>query len=460
MAIGPIDYLGAVPPQDFVRSIQGGLQLGSMLRQNQMQQEAQQLAIAQQQQYQRDVQTAMKSPSPQAFAQLAMMYPQHREAFKQGWDQLNTDQQQNEIRDTTTLAAALHSGRPDVALSKLDDRIQAMKNSGQDTAQLQFLRDRVQQDPAGAYGSVLHVLSGLPGGDKALENLGRIGQENRANQLQPSTVAKADAEARIKGIEADNAPEAAALGNANLRSQVWERAARLGLDKDKLKSEYEWKLYELGQKGGTLDDGARKIVNDSTANAVSADQSSGQMLSLADRLEQSSASSGLTAKGAELYKSITGNQDAITQLRQEYLRLRNAQAVKMLPPGPATDKDIEMALKGFPSETSDAAQMASFLRGMAKLSQREAVVENAKAEWVNAVGHLGKPKTDIQIDGVKVPAGSTFSDFAKKFFDTKTQQKAAEQSLQQVQGRGYMRFAQPQPAANPMQGVLPVTGGM
>jgi hypothetical protein len=211
----------------------------------------------------------------------------------------------------------------------------------------------------------------------------------------------------------------------------------------------ELELYKLKQKSGELDGEAKKIVNDSTVAAVSADQAASQMLDFASRLEQAGASSGVAAKGAELYKTLTGNQDAITQLRQEYTRLRSTQVSKMLPPGPASDKDIQLALSGFPSETAGPSTMATFVRGMAKLQQLEAANNSAKAEWVNAVGHLGKPKTDIEVDGIKVPAGSTFVDFSRQFMQRRVDERAAQQSAAQVQGRSYMRFAQPAAAAAP-----------
>ena len=84
------------------------------------------------------------------------------------------------------------------------------------------------------------------------------------------------------------------------------------------------------------------------------------------------------------------------------------------------------------------------MRGMAKLNQLTAVTENAKAEWVNSVGHLGKPKTDINIDGINVPAGSTFTDFARQYLATKAEQRGAQQSQQNVGSRSYMRWANPQ----------------
>jgi hypothetical protein len=293
------------------------------------------------------------------------------------------------------------------------------------------------------------MMAGVMGPDKFRETFATLGEEARKQALAPADQKKAEAEAAIKAVEAQNAPGKAALEQSNLRGQIDERAGRLALDKDRLKSEVQLKLYELGQKATTLDDGAKKIVNDATVGAVAADQAATQMIDLADKLEQSGASSGLAAKGAELYKTLTGNQDAITQLRQEYTRLRSTQVSKMLPPGPASDKDIQLALSGFPSETADAATMAAFVRGMAKLQQYEAVSNNAKAEWVNAVGHLGKPKTDIEIDGVKVPAGSTFVEFSREFMSRKADELAARTAARLAQGRGYMRFATQQPGAAP-----------
>lgn len=197
MALGPIDYVsGLLPTNDsIVQGLGQGMQLRAAYDQQQLLKQQQAAALAAQQKYEQDKAAALANPTPQAFAALAVNYPQHREAFKQGWDQLNTAQQQGELRDISTIAAALQSGRPDVALSKIDERIAAMKTGGQDTSALTFLRDRIQRDPRQAHGDVLNVLAGLPGGDKVLENLGKIGTEARAAELQAPTVAKAVADA-------------------------------------------------------------------------------------------------------------------------------------------------------------------------------------------------------------------------------------------------------------------------
>ena len=441
----PINYNIQVknPFEASLQGVQAGMQIGAQadaIKQQQLQRQ-------QQQQLQQDLGTLASNPNAgaQDYASMMVKYPQLADHFKKSWDVLSADQQQSKLSHTTQVYAALQSGNPDVAVDLLNKQSQAFANSGkkEDAQAASHLAQMIQLDPNTAKTTAGLMLSSIMGPDKFASTFATLGDQQRAQDQAPATLATKEAEATIKGVEAKNAPQKTALDNANTLSQINERSARLGLDRDKLTSDVQLKLAEMNP-AFKLDEGAKKIVNDSTIAAVASDQSAGQMLDLANRLEQSGASAGAGAKGAELYKSLTGNQDAITALRQEYVRLRSTQTMKLLPPGPASDKDVAMALKGFPDETTDPQTMAKFIRGMAKLQQYDGVLNTAKAEWVNSVGHLGKPKQDIEVDGVKVPAGSTFTDFSRQFLKQKTEARQAEQAVQQVQGRSYMRFAQPQ----------------
>lgn len=447
----PINYsIDVKSPFDSALSgFQNGMQIGAQA--DAMKQ--QQLQRAQALQMQKDLGTLAGNPNAgaQDYASMMVKYPQMSEHFKKSWDVLSADQQINKLNHATQVYAALQTGNPTVASQLLDDQAKALRNSGKDAdaKAAETMSQMIQLDPTSAKTTAGLMLSSIMGPDKFATTFGTLGDQQRAQDQAPATLATKEAEAAvkgseavIKGVEARNAPQKTALDNANTQSQINERSARLGLDRDKLTSEFQLKMAEMNP-AFKLDDGAKKLINDFTIGAVASDQSAGQMLDLANRLEQSGAASGATAKGYEMYKSLTGNQDAVTALRQEYVRLRSGQVSKMLPPGPASDKDIEIAMSGFPSDTTDPQTMAKFIRGMAKLQQYDGVLNTAKAEWVNSVGHLGKPKSDIEIEGVKVPAGSTFTDFTKQFMKQKVETRAAEQAVQQVQGRSYMRFAQP-----------------
>lgn len=451
----PINYVTQVqnPFNSVANGMMQGLQVGSAL---QAQQEKQR-QIELQQQMQKDLGQLATNPNPTAkdFAQITVKYPQLAEHFKNTWTMLNADQQQSQLSNASQVYAALTAGKPEIAQKLLDDQAAAYTNAGDDkNAQInKTLSQLIQQSPETAKTSAGLFLSSVLGPEKFATTFSTLGDQQRAQEKQPATVRQGTAEASIKEMEARNTPQRLALENTykasqvrDIDSQIGNRAAQLKLDRDKLQSEVELKLYELNQKANpafNLDDGAKKLINDSTIGSVAADQSAGQMLDLASRLEKQGGGYGAFSTASEWLKGATGNQDALTEMRKEYVRLRQSQVKSMLPSGPASDKDVASAMQGFPPETADAKTMASFLRGMAKLQQYSAVAENAKAEWVNAVGHLGKPKTDITVDGINVPAGSTFTDFAKQYMGAKVEQRAAQQTQQQTPNRSYMRWANP-----------------
>lgn len=437
----PMDYRIQVqnPFEGAIQGVQAGVNLAGIMDK----QAEQQRQLELQRQMQTDLGgLAMKvkdgTAGAQDFAVTVVKYPQLSEHFKRGFDMMSADQQQARLGQATQVYAALNANKPEIAQQLLAEQEAAARNSGndKDAQAAATLSKLISMSPETAKTSTGLMLSSVMGPDKFTATFTGLGGEQRAQEKQPYEVTTTAATAQQKVVEARNTPERLALENSNTRatirnidSQIWERSQRLGLDRDK-----------------PLTDDAKKIVNDSTVAATTADQAAGQMLDLAMRMESEAMGSGLTAKGGEMYKQYMGSQDAVTSLRQEYTRLRNTQAIKMLPPGPATDKDIALAMKGFPDETADPKTMASFLRGMAKMNQYAAVNESAKAEWVNAVGHLGKPKTDITIDGVKIPAGTTFVDFARQYMPSKTEQRGKEQSQAQVPNASYMKWLQSQGA--------------
>ncbi len=408
----------------------------------------QQLALQQQVEMKKDLGALAQkaNPTAQDFAAITTKYPSLAEHFKNTWSMLNTDQQQNRLNQATQVYSALSAGKNDIAKQILQEQVAGFRNSGkeQDAKSAETMLQLIDTKPEIALNSAGLMLSSVLGPEKFSTTFSTLSK-------LPSEVRKGEAEATKATYEANNTPQRLDLENRfkgseirNLDSQIGDRAARLSLDRDKLQTETELKLYELNQKNNTLEGDARKLVNDSVVGSVAADQAAGQMNDLADRLSKQGAGYGGLSSAAEWFKQATGNQNYMTDLRNEYARIKNGQAIKMLPPGSASDKDIQIAMKGFPPETADTATMASFMRGMAKLNQLTAVTENAKAEWVNSVGHLGKPKADITIDGIAVPAGSTFTDFASGYLSKKVEQKQTQAQQQAVPNRSYMRWANPQ----------------
>lgn len=447
--MGPIRY--DVDVQSPFQSALQGFQAGAGVRQvlDAREQARQQQMAAARMQMELGELAANPKASAQDYTAMMTKYPQLSEQLKRSWDVLNTDQQRARLERGSQVYAALTSGNNDIAERLLRDSAEAKRSSGaeEEAKADETLAEMIKLRPETARTAVGLSLASQMGPDKFASTFATLRQEDRADDLQPVDKATKEAEARIKAVEAANAPEKAVLENENTRSMIKERAARLALDADKLESDVEMKLYELNQKGNKLDDSAVKLVNTAVTEAAASEQAAVQALQLADQIETADLGSGATASLNEWGKKVLGIEDSATMMRKEYLRLRNSQALKMLPPGPATDRDIEIAMKGFPAETADPKTLASFLRGMAKMQQFDAAAATARAEWVSEVGSLSKARQDIEVDGVRVPAGTSFTDFLRQYLGRKAESIDADLKARQVQGRSYMKYAtQPGPA--------------
>ena len=457
--VQPINYQMNV--QSPFEAALSGFKIGATIADISTQRQQQEAELARRQQLQTQVTALMQNPNPTArdFTNLAMLLPKaEAESMRANWETLSKDRQDNELRFGGQVMSAFGSNQPQIGIQLLRERATAERNAGREgqAKAYETWAQMAEVSPQSAQKTIGIMLAGVPGGDKVLESSIKA-------LKAPAEIRAGEAGATKEELITANTPTRLALENTqtasnirNLDSQILDRTNRLVLDRDRLKldrdrlqSDVELKLFELNQKGGQLDASATKLVNDSAVAAVGSEQAAGRMLDLASRLEQQGGGYG-TASGINAWiRNATGNQDAWTQTRQEYVRLRNTQAIKSLPPGPATDRDIELALKGFPPENADARTVASFLRGMAKMAQYEAVAESAKAEWVNSVGSLGRATRDIDIGGVQVPRGTTYVDFARQFMDQRAQDLAATQAGRAVSGRGYMRWANPQTGAVP-----------
>ena len=218
--VQPINYLAQMPQIDinkgFLESIQGAALLGQM---QQRQQEQQQKTIEAQQKEQRlqayrsEIENAFTQGTPQAFARLMTMFPEHQAAIKPQFEQLSKDRQQGEIAAALPVASALLSGNAKVAKDLIEARIKATPE-GQDSSGLQALSSLIDADPQTARNYALMGLSQVMSPDKFAETFGKLAEAGRAETMAPITMRKESAEVISKEIENKFKPEklAADLG--------------------------------------------------------------------------------------------------------------------------------------------------------------------------------------------------------------------------------------------------------
>jgi hypothetical protein len=198
----------------------------------------------------------------------------------------------------------------------------------------------------------------------------------------------------------------------NLQSEISNRSAKLGLDTQMTNATVLEKMSSIQKNLNDIPADTRKLINESAVTAATAQQSAAQFNDLASRIEGLGGYGRLSSL-SEFAKSTIGAEGYETSLRQEYTRLRNSAAIKSLPPGPATDKDIQMALSGFPKDTSNSANIAQFLRGMAKLQDIDAAVANAKTDWLaQNNGALTRATKTLVVGDFRARPGESFNELS------------------------------------------------
>lgn len=404
---------------------------------------AQNMAIDQQRKQNLLLENLIKNPNPTArdFSMVSMLMPKDKaEAIQKSWETLESSNQKNQLLFGGQVMSALTAGKPEIAIKFLEERAKSEVNAGRDGKIWDTYSKLIAVDPDKGLKTFGVMIASLPGGDKVLESAIKA-------QKGPSEVGKSEAEAEKARVEAGFAPavaqaglESTKAGTKNTLNQITDRAARLGLDKDKLATETQLKLEEMKRKGTELDAEAKKLINTSAIESVASSQFAGRLKDLAGRILAEGGGKGAWNTVGKLFENITGTQDEWTKTRNEYVRLKNNYVLKNLPQGPASDKDIKFAMEALPPDNANAAYIAQFLQGMAKMSEIDSKVKDAQADWVDSVGSLGRPRKDINVKGTIVPAGTNFNEFMYNYLEREHQKENIKTGVEQAKPKGYMKY--------------------
>lgn len=145
----------------------------------------------------------------------------------------------------------------------------------------------------------------------------------------------------------------------------------------------------ISKEGQSLSANSEKRLAEFNDSATNAGRQASKYEILASDFEKADLGGGLFGSGgtwSEAVKDISGNQDEITELRREFNKIRASEVVNNLPPGAASDADIALALSGFPTDKANSTQVASFLRGVAKLKKFEEQYNTFKANYLSERG--------------------------------------------------------------------------
>jgi hypothetical protein len=229
------------PAQAIVQGIQGGFGI----QQEGQQLAAQQLALAQQAQLQKDLAAFSANPNPGAsdYAALMTRYPQLADKFKASYDVMDSGQQKVQFQKLSPVFAALNNGKPEIASQILDTQIEGYRNSGNDAgaAGAQAMKQLIALHPHSAATTIGLQMYGADK-DKFSDVLNSLSATKRTQALLPSEVAKSQADAASAtvdaGVKSVSAPALAAkpgIDNAKTeqdiaKSQADARIAQFNAD--------------------------------------------------------------------------------------------------------------------------------------------------------------------------------------------------------------------------------------
>lgn len=388
MALQPIDYSSAG-----LQALQGGLQTGLGLREASMRQQLfdQQLAEQdKQQQFGVALKSAWESGDNKAMVDLIASNPEQLQTI-QGLMGFRDQQQRQAIGNVASqLTAALDSGNVQGAAGVIQANAEPLKAMGQDPA---ILLQQLQQDPAalrkGADSLMLLTMSP----DQVMAYKQKL--EDQAIQRN-----KIQAQLRGQNMTSSTAAQRLAFDQGKFAIQMQEAADKA----DQLKLE-----------APKLSVNMEKALDSAVGDAATSRSSAASMEELASRWETEKPTAGIFGSAQSTWSKMTGSDTGLRDLRIRTSQFLNSQALKYLPPGPATDRDVELAREGVPTNMDDPSLVANWLKAQARNEQRSAAYNDFRAEWISAHGNPGQAKSVGNISGLDVDKGESFASAAKRY---------------------------------------------
>lgn len=165
------------------------------------------------------------------YEQATIAIPGMREHFKQAWDMHGDEEKKASLNEMTQVYSALSSDRPDLAKQVLNDRVEALKNSGAPQDRIQAVQTMINNIDAAPDFVRLNtgMMLGAIGAKEAFSGT----EEKRKEELQPGELKKQGAELGLTSAQTNKA---------------LVEAQKIGLENRKLLLE-----MEAMKKGGTVD---------------------------------------------------------------------------------------------------------------------------------------------------------------------------------------------------------------
>ncbi|WP_203255641.1 phage DNA ejection protein [Escherichia coli] len=354
-----------------------------------------------------------------ALRQLATQYPDQIESVRKGMGFIDEDQR-NSI-GTLAAGARLASSSPEAMQSWLQNNAKELTRVGVDP---NSVAQMYQQNPSGFGEFVDHL---------GMAALGPIDYFNVQDKMAGREIDRGRLAETIRSNQAGEALQARGQ-NLSYQSAMTGHniaAQRLALDQQ----EFGFKMQQAQEKAQQLISEAPKLsvnmekgIETAVNNATASSNSANSMSALAQQFRAEKPTTGLFGNAQNMFAKLTGSDTTLRDLRIRQNALVNSQVLKFLPPGPATDKDVEIVRQGAPTDMDNPETVARWLDAMANLERRNAQFNEFKAEWMSANGNPGQSRNGGQILGLDVKKGESLGSAVKRYMSMNTDAAPAQDS--------------------------------
>ncbi|WP_250245508.1 phage DNA ejection protein [Escherichia coli] len=372
-----------------------------------------------QKEFQQAYANAYASGDRGALRQLATQYPDQIESVRKGMGFIDEDQR-NSI-GTLAAGARLASSSPEAMQSWLQNNAKELTRVGVDPNNVAQM---YQQNPSGFGEFVDHL---------GMASLGPIDYFNVQDKMAGREIDRGRLAETIRSNQAGEALQARGQ-NLSYQSAMTGHniaAQRLALDQQ----EFGFKMQQAQEKAQQLISEAPKLsvnmekgIETAVNNATASSNSANSMSALAQQFRAEKPTTGLFGNAQNMFAKLTGSDTTLRDLRIRQNALVNSQVLKFLPPGPATDKDVEIVRQGAPTDMDNPETVARWLDAMANLERRNAQFNEFKAEWMSANGNPGQSRNGGQILGLDVKKGESLGSAVKRYMSMNTDAAPAQDS--------------------------------
>lgn len=372
-----------------------------------------------QQEFQQAYADAYTSGDRDAMRKLASQYPEQFDAVRNGMKFVDEDQRSTV--GTLAASARLAASSPEAMMSWLQNNSSELTRAGVDPLDVAKM---YQQNPQGFTEFVDHL---------GMAALGPIDYFNVQDKMAGREIDRGRLAETIRSNQAGEALQArgqnlsyqSAMAGHNIAAQ------RLALDQQ----EFGFKMQQAQEKAQQLISEAPKLsvnmekgIETAVNNATASSNSANSMSALAQQFRAEKPTTGLFGNAQNMFAKLTGSDTTLRDLRIRQNALVNSQVLKFLPPGPATDKDVEIVRQGAPTDMDNPETVARWLDAMANLERRNAQFNEFKAEWMSANGNPGQSRNGGQILGLDVKKGESLGSAVKRYMSMNTDAAPAQDS--------------------------------